>query len=134
MNFFKKLFAINKDSAQEDKTNRQFNPEVKAKNEPTGIIRYVLLVTSVPVQLTTAQMSTLVMECLPNFEKQQDGTCKISFIWRTEPMNLIDVPALAIETFGNGIMDANKYVYRRLNIKLKTGEACILVVYDADSK
>jgi len=104
------------------------------KDTPSGLIRYVLLVVSSPNQTTTADMCKLVMDILPNFEKQQDGTAKISLLWKTEHMNTIDVPALAIEIFGNEMIDANRFVYRMLPMQLVDGEASCFVVYDADPK
>lgn len=74
------------------------------------------------------------MDLLPDFEKQQDGTAKIAFKWVNEPLKFIDMQALAIDTFGKGILDINNFVYRTLHIKLKTGEAKCFVVYDKFKK
>jgi hypothetical protein len=101
---------------------------------PVGLIRYALLVVSLPVQPTTADMCKLLMEMIPDFEKRQDGTAKISLQWKAEPMDAIDVPDLAIRYFGNEIIDANKFLYRILPVKLEKGEARCFVVIDAHPK
>jgi hypothetical protein len=88
------------------------------------------MVVSNPVQPTPPQMSAFLMDILPEFKTQHDGTGKVGFLWETKPMSSIDVPALAIETFGSQIMDASRYTYRTLHIRLQAGEAKCLVVYD----
>ena len=91
------------------------------------------MVASLPTQPTNPQMSAFVMDLLPELEKQNDGTAKIGLLWETKPMYLIDVQALAVDSFGDIILDSSKFIYRTLSIKLGTGEAKCFVVYDVIS-
>jgi len=107
--------------------------KIENTNEkPKGLIRFVFLVVSLPVQPEQTQMAEFLMNLLPEFEQQQDGTAKIGFLCETTSMNLINVQSLAIDAFGNNILDSDKYIYRTISIKLKTGEAKCFVVYDKD--
>ena len=133
MNILKKLFGKNSDVKQKLESSQQTKPSIGANEKPRGLIRYVLMVASLPTQPTNPQMSAFVMDLLPELEKQNDGTAKIGLLWETKPMYLIDVQALAVEAFGNIVLDSNKFIYRTLSVKLGTGEAKCFVVYDRDS-
>jgi hypothetical protein len=133
MNFLKKLFGKNSDVKQKSESTQQSIPYLGKNEKPRGLIRYVLLVTSLPTQPTNPQMASFLMDLLPELDSQQDGTAKIGFLWETKSMHLIDIQALAVESFGNIILDSNKYIYRTQHIKLKTGEAKCFIVYDKDS-
>lgn len=102
-----------------------------AQGKPTTLIRYVLMVVSHPEQPTTPQMSQFLLKILPEFKTQNDGTAKVGFLWETKPMDSIDVPALAVQTFGREVADESKYTYRTLRHKMTGGETKCLVIYDA---
>ncbi len=101
--------------------------------KPQGTIRFVLLVTSHPIKPSTEQMAAFLMDILPEFKAQDKDTGKVGFLWVTKPMHSVDVPSLAMKTFGSHIMDSSKYTYRILHIGLKGGEAKCFVVYDGAS-
>ena len=101
-----------------------------AKGKSTGLIRYVLLVVSHPEQPSAGQMSAFLMDILPEFQTQHDGTGKMGLLWETKPINSIDMSSVAIKTFGDVIMDESKYTYRTLHLGINGGEAKCLVVYD----
>jgi hypothetical protein len=102
---------------------------IRRTNKPKGLIRYVLLVVSHPQEPTPGQTFAFLHNLLPEFKKQHDGTEKIATQWLTTPIGSIDMTALAIETFGNGVMNSN-YTHRTLRIGLNEGEARCLVAYD----
>lgn len=135
MNFLKKLFGIKNTSAKEKDTipntfGSRAIPDIAAKGKTRGVIRYVLLVVSHPTQPTTAQMSSFVTDILPEFAAQENSEAKLGLLWKTDPINSIDINALAAKTFGNSILDADKHTYRTLVYKLNGGESKCLVVYD----
>jgi len=101
------------------------------KGKPTGLIRYVLLVVSHPEQPTAPQMSDFLLRILPEFKTQNDGTAKVGLLWETKPMESIDVPALAMQTFGREVADETKFTYRTLRHKMSGGETRCLVICDA---
>jgi hypothetical protein len=104
------------------------------KLKPRGLIRFVFLAVSHPdIQPTAQQMSAFIMEKLPEFEKQPNGTAKIGLLCETKSMNLIDIYSLAMETFGNEVSDESKYTYRTMHFGIDGGEAKCLVIYDIAS-
>ena len=105
------------------------------KSTPNGLIRFVLLVVSHPVQPSAPQLSAFLLDILPEFNKQHDGTGKVGMSWETKPISSIDINQLAVKTFGDVIMDESKYTYRTLHLRFNGGEAKCFVVYDiADKK
>jgi hypothetical protein len=104
-------------------------------DRPDGLIRYVLLAVSHPVEPTTPQTFAFLNDILPELKSRIDGTEKIACRWLgTKPMGSVDMTALAIETFGKGVANNNIYTYRTLHLGLKGGEAKCLVAYDASSR
>ena len=76
-------------------------------------------------------MSAFLTEILPELKAQSNEATKVSFLWDTKPMSAIDVPALAMQSFGHEVSDESKYTYRTLRYGLNGGEAKCLVIYDA---
>ncbi len=101
------------------------------KNNPRGLIRYVLLVVSHPVEPTMPQMSAFLLRILPEVNSQPNGSVKLGFLWDKKPISSIDIPALAKQTFGNDVADASRFTYRTLRHKMQGGDTECLVIYDA---
>lgn len=125
------------DVINEKDTTRRMEHEMEystATAKPSGLIRYVLLVVSHPVQPTTGQMSKFLTEVLPEFTKQPKDTGIAGLLHETKPMHMINMPKVATEAFGEGILDESKYIYRTMHFGLNGGEAKCFVVYDIASK
>ena len=112
------------------KSLNQIEEGDNSRRKKRGLIRYVLMIVSHPSQPSTPQMSQFLLSILPEFKAQKDGTAKVGLLWETESMNLINLPKLAIETFGNGITNSDKYTYRTIHFGITGGEAKCFVVYD----
>lgn len=87
-----------------------------------GIIRYVLLVVSQPVEPTPSQMAALIKKYVPELDAWRDPNTKIAHVWKTEPMSQINMTTLAVEAFGTGAIDIDAYNYRSASDKIITGE------------
>lgn len=105
MNFWKKLFG----------------------GSGRGDIKYVLLVASLPEEPLMAHMSSFLFESLPEL-KQADA--KIGFVWKTDPIDSIDMHGLAVNAFGSEVANENRYIYRTIGYKLSSGHAKVLVIYE----
>ncbi|OQB94319.1 MAG: hypothetical protein BWX84_00243 [Verrucomicrobia bacterium ADurb.Bin118] len=99
-------------------------------NAPKGLIRYALLVVFHPTEPSVPQMSAFLMDILPEFQSQHDGTGKVGMLWEKRPIDSIDISSLAVKTFGDAILDESKYIYRTLHLKIDGGEAKCFVAYD----
>jgi len=103
---------------------------VYPQQKPTGLIRYLLLVVSHPVQPNPRQTFDFLNEILPELKTQQNDSTKIGTLWVTTPIGGIDMTAKAIEAFGVGVVNNDLYIYRTLHLGLHGGDAKCLVVYD----
>jgi len=95
-----------------------------------GLIRFVLLVVSHPEQPTAPQMSAFLLKMLPEFKAQPNGAAKVGLLWETRSMDSIDVPGLAVQTFGSEVANESRYTYRTIRHKMAGGETKCLVIYD----
>lgn len=103
------------------------NEAIPTQREPVkGNIKYVLLVTSLPEEPSMPHMCSFIQDALPELK---DGDTKIGFVWKTDPIDSINVPALAVQAFGPHVSDEAKYIYRTIGVKLQQGHAKILVIY-----
>ena len=105
---------------------------MNTSNNPKGHIRYVLLVVSLPTEPTPAQTFEFLNKILPELETQQDGSAKIGTLWEPKAIEAIDMTAKAVEAFGRGVADKDRYVSRTLTLSLSTGGVKCLVVYDKE--
>jgi hypothetical protein len=100
------------------------------RQKPKGLIRYVLLVVSHPVQPNPQQTFEFLNKILPELRTQHDDSPKIGTLWETTPIAGIDMTAKAAEAFGASIVNNDLYIYRTLHLGLGGGDAECLVVYD----
>jgi len=99
-----------------------------SKREPVrGEIKYVLLVTSLPEEPSMPHMCSFIQDTLPELK---NGDAKIGLVWKTDPIDSINVPALAVEAFGSHVGDESQFSYRTIGVKLQQGHAKILVIYE----
>ena len=127
MSFWKTLFG-GKKTPTKTATDRA-NHAIQSKREPKrGDIKFVLLVTSLPEEPSMPHMCSFVQDSLPELK---NGDAKIGFVWRTDPIDSIDVPGLAVEAFGSKVADPSTYIYRTIVSKLPTGHAKTLVIYES---
>ncbi len=98
--------------------------------KPNGLIRYVILVVSLPTEPNPAQTIEFLDTILPELEQQQGGSAKVCTVWQTAPIESIDMTGKAVEAFGTSVVNNDLYVYRTLTMGLKTGGSKCLVVYD----
>ena len=92
-------------------------------------ISYAFMVVSHPIQPSDGQLSAFLIKTLPELATS-DGDGQLGFLWVTNLLNSVDITALAIDAFGNCIIDESKYIYRTLHLGIDGGEAKCLVVYE----
>ncbi len=102
------------------------------KPKPTGTIRYVLLLVSLPEAPEPAHTYGFLNEIIPELRTQANASTKIGTLWQTAPLATVDMTVKAIEAFGPGVSNNGAYIYRTVATKLGSGEAKCLVVYDKD--
>ncbi|WP_295433887.1 hypothetical protein [uncultured Thiodictyon sp.] len=99
------------------------------QGRPEGLIHCAFMVVSYPVEPTVPQMGAFLMRILPELGMPENRLAKLGFFWDSKPMELLDINALAISTFGDEITDAESYIYRTIHHKLDGGAAKCLIVY-----
>lgn len=97
------------------------------------IINYAILVISSSVQPEVNHATSLLLHILPELNARYNKKAQVALLWDTIPISKVNIPELAIKTFGIDLADHNKNTYRTISYSLKEGEAKCFVVYSKSS-
>ena len=124
MNLWKRIFGNQKTNTVDLGKNKGVVTTQK-ENRHRGSMEYALVVTSLPEEPPMEHLVPFVQESLPDL----GGDTKIGFVWKTDPIDSIDIPALAVQAFGEHVSDETQFIYRTIGFQLEKGHAKILVIY-----